>query len=417
MNFEIKEPFLYPWQEDVYTAIKEDNGKGLQYCVKASRQKGKSILAIMALLYFAFKNNNSIGVLVEPTMHQCRRVLKQLIKAVGGETSPIIKSSNATLLEIEFVNGSQIVCKSQEQGEAIRGITVKNSILVLDEAAFLEDDTFFILDPTTDATKSPVLIISTPLFCSGQFYERYMSGRKGSDFVRSFDWCDYDTSALLTPEKLAYYEQNMSPLKFKSEILGEFITEGSYIFGNIGSCIRPANQIPEKPATLAGIDWGGGNGGNSTVLTLINEDREVEECLSWKDFDSVDMVDVLADEINSRGLKRVEVEINSLGRTFYDMLKRKLAPGVLKIFTTTNDSKREIIEELIKAFQKGMISIPDDPKLKRQLQHYAMEKTKTGYTYNGADGVEDDYVMSLAFAYDLCPKVDKPHKKPSFGFA
>ena len=415
LKYDIKFPPLYEWQQDVFADIKADEGKGLTYVVKAKRQAGKSILAIVALEYFAFKNEGSIGYLLEPTLSQSRRVFKQMVKSLGGEESPVIKSSNATLLELELFNGSQVIFKSAEQREALRGATVKNSILVIDEGAFIEDDIYFVLDPIVDATKSPGMIISTPLFLSGEFYERYKRGREGNKFVKSYDWSEYDTSALLDPEKLEYYRENMSPLKFRSEILGEFIEEGSYIFGDIGKCVdskAAANAVP----VYAGIDWGGGDGGNSTVLTLISKDRVVRECLRWKDFDSVDLVDVIAEEIIKRGLKRVQVEKNSIGKTFYDMLKRKVPAGMLKLFITTNDSKREIIEELIKAFQKGTITIPDDPTLKKQLQHYAQEKTKTGYTYNGADGVEDDYVMSLAFAYDLCPKVDKPAGKFEISF-
>lgn len=414
-KYDIKFPPLYEWQQDVFADIKADEGKGLTYVVKAKRQAGKSILAIVALEYFAFKNEGSIGYLLEPTLSQSRRVFKQMVKSLGGEESPVIKSSNATLLELELFNGSQVIFKSAEQREALRGATVKNSILIIDEGAFIEDDIYFVLDPIVDATKSPVMIISTPLFLSGEFYERYKRGREGSKFVKSYDWSEYDTSALLDPEKLEYYRETMSPLKFRSEILGEFIEESSYIFGDIGKCVdskAAANAVP----VYAGIDWGGGDGGNSTVLTLISKDRVVRECLRWKDFDSVDLVDVIAEEIIKRGLKRVQVEKNSIGKTFYDMLKRKVPAGMLKLFITTNDSKREIIEELIKAFQKGTITIPDDPTLKKQLQHYAQEKTKTGYTYNGADGVEDDYVMSLAFAYDLCPKVDKPAGKFEISF-
>lgn len=415
MNLNVKFPPLYEWQQDVFADIKADEGKGLTYVVKAKRQAGKSILAIVALEYFAFKNEGSIGYLLEPTLSQSRRVFKQMVKSLGGEESPVIKSSNATLLELELFNGSQVIFKSAEQREALRGATVKNSILIIDEGAFIEDDIYFVLDPIVDATKSPVMIISTPLFLSGEFYERYKRGREGNKFVKSYNWSEYDTSALLDPEKLEYHRENMSPLKFRSEILGEFIEEGSYIFGDIGKCVdskAAANSVP----VYAGIDWGGGDGGNSTVLTLISKDRVVRECLRWKDFDSVDLVDVIAEEITKRGLKRVQVEKNSIGKTFYDMLKRKVPAGMLKLFITTNDSKREIIEELIKAFQKGTIKIPDDPTLKKQLQHYAQEKTKTGYTYNGADGVEDDYVMSLAFAYDLCPKVDKPAGKFEISF-
>lgn len=415
-NYDIQFPPLYEWQQDVFDEIKASEGTSKTLCIKAKRQVGKSILCIVALEYFAFKNAGSIGYLLEPTLAQSRRVFKQMVKSLGGEDSPVIKSSNSTLLELELFNGSQIIFKSAEQREALRGATVKNSILIIDEGAYIDDDIFFILDPVVDATKSPTLIVSTPLFLSGEFYERYKRGKEGSKFVKSFDWSTYDTSALLDKEKLEYYRENMTPLKFRSEILGEFIEEGSYIFGDIGKCVDNKAAANAEPV-FGGIDWGAGDGGNSTVLTLISRDRVVRECLRWKDFDSVDLVDVIAEEITKRGLTRVEVEKNSIGKVFYDMLKKKLPAGMLKLFVTTNESKREIIEELIKAFQKGTITIPDDPTLRKQLQHYAQEKTKTGYTYNGADGVEDDYVMSLAFAYDLCPKVDKPKGKFEVSFA
>lgn len=416
MNLNVEFPPLYEWQQDVFDEIKASEGTSKTLCIKAKRQVGKSILCIVALEYFAFKNAGSIGYLLEPTLAQSRRVFKQMVKSLGGEDSPVIKSSNSTLLELELFNGSQIIFKSAEQREALRGATVKNSILIIDEGAYIDDDIYFILDPVVDATKSPTLIVSTPLFLSGEFYERYKRGKEGSKFVKSFDWSTYDTSALLDKEKLEYYRENMTPLKFRSEILGEFIEEGSYIFGDIGKCVDNKAAANAEPV-YGGIDWGAGDGGNSTVLTLISRDRVVRECLRWKDFDSVDLVDVLAEEITKRGLTRVEVEKNSIGKVFYDMLKKKLPAGMLKLFVTTNESKREIIEELIKAFQKGTITIPDDPTLRKQLQHYAQEKTKTGYTYNGADGVEDDYVMSLAFAYDLCPKVDKPKGKFEVSFA
>ena len=81
------------------------------------------------------------------------------------------------------------------------------------------------------------------------------------------------------------------------------------------------------------------------------------------------------------------------------MLRRKIRTSIRR-FNTNNQSKRDIIEKLVTAFQKESITIPNDAELIRELQHYAMEKTTKGYTYNGADGVNDDYVISLALAYD-----------------
>lgn len=411
--YEVVEPFLYPWQNDVYSTVKDDNGKGLTYCVKASRQKGKSILAIMVLLYFAFKNANSIGVMVEPVLHQSRRVFKQLVKAVGGEDSPIIKSCNSTLLEVEFINGSQIVFKSQEQGEALRGITVKNSVLVLDEGAYLTDDTYFTLDPVVDATKSPTLVISTPLFESGEFYERYMRGKKGSEFVKSFDWAEYDTSELLSPEKLQYYRENMTEMKFRSEILGEFLTEKSYVFGDFSQCVG----LSEKPARYCGVDWSQGEDNDYTVAVFLDEDCRMTDIKMYKDFSPVELIGALAADINGRdGMKVVNVEKNSMGHVYYDMLKRQVKQGVsVREFNTTNESKRRVIEQLIKAFETGEITILPNNELKRQLQNYGIEKLKNGgYTYNGQNGVHDDAVIALALAYDVAKKTTNKFR---IGFA
>lgn len=415
MSLNVEFPYLYPHQQDVFTAIKEDNGRGRAYVVKAKRQCGKSILAITLLLYFAFKNDGSIGYCLEPTLHQGRLIYKNLINSLGGEESPAIKTSNATLLEVEFINGSRILFRSAEQKQALRGATVKKSILVLDEASFVEDEIIDILLPIVDANKCPVLFLSTPLFESGRFYERYKEGLSKNDFTVSFNWGDYDLSAFLSPEKLEYYRDTLAPLKFKSEILGEFISEGSYIFGDLNPCIQAGGELLGKPA-YAGIDWSAGGGNDYTVLTLMTEKRQVVECLSYKDFDAVDLVEELARIIKEKNLKKVQVELNSIGSVFYDMLKKKLPAGILKGFSTTNESKRRIIEELIKAFQKKSITIPPDRELKKELQHYTMEKTAKGYTYNGADGVNDDYVISLALAYDLCPKVDKPAGKFEISF-
>ena len=68
-------------------------------------------------------------------------------------------------------------------------------------------------------------------------------------------------------------------------------------------------------------------------------------------------------------------------------------------FNTTNESKRRIIEQLITAVQNNKIIIPADEELLKELRMFNIEKTKTGYTYNG-HGAHDDYIMALAFAYD-----------------
>lgn len=388
-------PKLNPWQQDVFDDVKE--GLYDYYVVKAKRQVGKSILAIDVCLYFAFLNI-SIATIIEPTLKQCRRVYKQIIKACGGETSPLIKSANQTLLSIEFFNGSEIIFGSAEQGDALRGMTVKKSILIIDEAAFIDQEIYEIIYPVVDAMHCPVMLISTPLFCSGEFYDKYMQGLQPG-IVKSYDWSTYDTSIYLSAEKLEYYRQNISPLKFKSDYLGQFIAEGSYVFGDFNKCVGECSTgIP----LYGGIDWSSGNDNDYTVLTLMDNKGQVTHIYPFKDFTPTQLVDELVKVIKSfPTLKCVQVETNSIGDVYMDFLKKGLKNGLIRGFTTSNDSKRKIIEQLITAFQNDKVRVPNEPELIKELQHYNIEKTPTGkVTYNGADGVHDDYVLSLAFVFD-----------------
>lgn len=407
---------LFPWQQEVFDAVINDNGAQRTYVCKARRQCGKSVDAVAILLYFAFKQK-SIGTCIEPTLHQSRRIMRSLINAVGGTDSPVIKSANFTLLEVEFVNGSLIVFKSSEQGDALRGITVKHSVLVIDESAFIPTSVFEILYPAVDAMKCPVLMISTPQFEDGEFYDKYVLGMSGDKFTKSFDWSKYDTSALLSPEKLEYYRKTMSPIRFRSEYLAEFITDKSFVFGEFTKCYGYSSKEPK----YAGIDWATGNNEKDdySCMVLMDEDGAMTDIKFFRVIDPMDLVDRFASIINTTpSLQFVSVEQNSIGSVYLSALKRKMKkPAMLKPFLTDNTSKRRIIEQLIQAFAEGSITILEDTKLKEQLQHYQIEETPTGkITYNSASGFNDDAVMALAIAYDTIKKY-RNNKGLSFGFA
>lgn len=392
-------PSLEPWQQPVYDEVHNARGTGNVYVVKSKRQVGKSCLAALLLIEYGLMGK-CISVVVEPTQAQSRRLFKQIADMM--QPTGIVKSANSQLLTMEFSNGSEILFKSAEQRDALRGFTV-SGLLVIDEAAFIQDQIFEILYPTCDANNAPILIISTPLFCSGEFYEQYIRGLSGNAHVKSFDWSQYDTSKYLSQEKLQHYRETISPLKFKSEYLGEFISEGSYIFGDINGCIyTKRNQT--KPV-YAGIDWGAGNGGDWTVMVLMDSQGVVTRIVSFNDLGPVEQIETLAKIIQEYpSIQVVYVEINSIGAVYYDMLRKKVGEKVRK-FNTSNESKRNIIEQLISAFQTSSIAVPYDEELILELQHYTAEKTPKGnLTYNGADGVHDDYVIALALVYEAYMK-------------
>lgn len=385
-------PKLHKHQRVVYDAVINDNGAGNIYVVKSKRQCGKSFLASLILIYFSLNKKDTISMIVEPTLNQSRRIFKDIVKMLEG--SGIIKNANQSLLSIDFINGSEIIFKSAEQYDAIRGYSV-SGILIIDEGAFIVDDVYEILFPVRDAHNSPMLVISTPLFCDGYFYRLFTSTNS-----KSYDWCDYDTSMFLSDEKLEQYRNTLSDLKFRSEYLGQFITDGGYVFKNISKCVLSDSDITGDPVCV-GIDWAVGNDGDDTVLSLLDANANAVEFIRLNNMSPVEQIDTIVNKLNTMPtLKKVVVEQNSIGNVYLDMLKHKFSRhSIITKFNTTNESKRRIIEQLSTAFQNENIHIPNDRELINQLQHYAVEKTKTGYTYNG-QGAHDDYVMSLAMAYD-----------------
>ena len=389
---EIIFPKLHKHQRDVYDAVVNDNGAGDIYVVKSKRQCGKSFVASLILIYFSLNKKDTISMIVEPTLNQSRRIFKDIVKMLDG--SGIIKNANQSLLSIDFINGSEIIFKSAEQYDAIRGYSV-SGILIVDEGAFIRDDVYEILFPVRDAHNSPMLIISTPLFCDGYFYRLFTSTNS-----KSYDWCDYDTSMFLSDEKLEQYRNTLSDLKFRSEYLGLFITDGGYVFRNITKCVLGDSDITGEPVCV-GIDWAVGNDGDDTVLSLLDANANAVDFIRLNNMSPVEQIDTIVNKLNTMpSLKKVVVEQNSIGNVYLDMLKHKYSRhSIVTKFNTTNESKRRIIEQLATAFQNESVHIPNDRELINQLQHYAVEKTKTGYTYNG-QGAHDDYVMSLAMAYD-----------------
>lgn len=393
---------LFPWQNDIINSI-------LKYphdihIAKSKRQTGKSITIETVLMFFAINKTNSCNIAISPTLNQGRKMFKEIKKAVS--VLPVYESSNASTLEINFTNGSSILFKSAEQDDALRGNTV-SGILCIDECAFIKDDIVYQVLPFVDANKAPILITSTPLFKSGVYYDFYMNGVNGVEGFHSIDICDYDTSALLSPEKLEMYRQSVAPQIFRSDYLGQFIEESSEIFGDLKKLCK--GIIHQSKTKVMGVDWStgaldSGKDPDETAIAIMNEFRELEYIEGFSDKDTNQTIDYIINKIIEYGVSKVVVETNSMGRIYIDLLKRKIVQRGIRCqvveFTTTNDSKREIIEDLVVHCNNGTISLIDNKKLFLEMMGFVVKKTPSGkITYeSGSSNIHDDLVLALAFS-------------------
>lgn len=398
----------FPWQSAVHNGIGKYPRSHI-HIVKAKRQIGKSFIIINELLRFSINKSGSVNGCLSPTLNQARKIYKEILKVT--DQSGVIRKKNDSLLEIEFINGSIILFKSAEQKESLRGYTI-SGILCVDEAAYISDEVWSIIKPTTDVHQACILIVSTPKFRMGFFFDLFMMGMAGNPKITSYDLCEFDTSALLPNDQLELYRQMLPKNLFITEYLGEFLDSESVVFGDFKECI--GYEEKDYRDLYIGIDWGSGVGSDDTVLIGLNERNEQVILLYFNNKSTAQQVDYIVQYLEpyKHKIRMVVAETNGIGRPLYDSLRLQLDKKIpMQEFNTTNAEKIRIINRLQVAFEQYQIKLLDDDKQTSELSMYeATVKSNGTVTYNAPIGANDDIVMSLMFAMEARERKNKTGK-------
>lgn len=369
--------------------------------IKSVRQSGKSFLAQMLLIAFAL-TKRCTSAIYEPTLAQARVQFKAIENYFKG--SDIITKANATLLEIEFSNGSTIYFKSTEQSS--RGFTI-DGILILDECAYLSEDEIYATLPLINAHNAPLLIASTPFISDGYYYKMFQKGISSpTDKLKSFDWSkEPEIDRFLTPERKEFYRQTMSRSKYITEVLGEFLSDDGMLFRSIEACTT--DERPEISGKIyIGVDWGSGTENDYTVLAVINDNGAQCSLYRTNNLSPMQQIDwasnIIKDLATKATIAKLTCEANSIGAVYIDALKQKIG-GKIKIteFVTTNKSKQDLVTTLQLALENKDITLLRDDEQLNQLRSYEAQinpRTKN-ISYNGKAGVHDDIVIALMLAY------------------
>ena len=193
--------------------------------------------------------------------------------------------------------------------------------------------------------------------------------------------------------------ESSTQLHFRQEILAQFVDDENSVFRNVGECVADCGRdTPETGHTyVMGVDWGKLN--DFTVLTVL--DITNNKVVKIDRFNKIDynfqlrrlrsLYDVFKPYV-------IVAESNSMGETLIDRLHEANLP--VMAFNTNNKSKDALIQALAIAFERGHITIPDDPQLIGELRAYEAKRLDSGVMkYSAPDGMHDDMVMSLALAW------------------
>jgi hypothetical protein len=350
-------------------------------------------------LYYAINYPDSYNVLVSPVFSQSKKSFMDLAKAAG-PNNVLVSASNASELIMTFKSGSVIRMLSAESGSNLRGFTV-SGLLVIDEAAFIPEDVWTtILRPTTLIRCKKVLFISTPN--GTNWFKKIFDWGLDVDYK---DWASYRITSYDNPyldlDTLELARKTLPEKSYLQEYLGVFLEGGGNVFAGFGQCasLESLQTKPEQGKRYyAGLDLAVAN--DYTVLTVFNQDGDLVDFYRKNKTSWEEIIGEVTDRINHWKCYTV-VEKNSIGSVVAEQLA-KACPNLIEAFTTSNASKKDIIENLKLSFSDKLIRIPKKDVLSvmhMELGIFAYKMLPSGLiSYSAPSGASDDIVMSLAFA-------------------
>jgi phage FluMu gp28-like protein len=344
------------------------------------------------MLFWLLGTNKQKGGWVSPVYSQCKNVFEQMVIVA----KDIIKIHNKADLSITFINGSTLKFLSSDSPDSIRGFRFTH--LILDETAFIKENaiTEAIL-PTLNPTGKKCLMISTPK-SKNHFFTWYNKGLSGSDtisFKIPLTECPYLNEDLINEARLS-----LPDAIFKQEYMAEFSDAGSEVFRGIDevSILNSYNPFNKHERCFIGIDTGISS--DYSVLTVMNEVGIVQNMVRINGENIQVIADRFISVLNSYNIAGGYIETNGIGRAMADLIIPKFRN--IKEFTTTQDSKTQIVRTLIEDIEQQRVELPSKelmPELYKELNIFTYRTTVNGkLSFGHPTGMKDDCVDSLMLA-------------------
>lgn len=398
INFDIE---LTETQENVRNKLLEDDTR-FMVC-KVSRQAGKSVLAEV-LATERLCQAKTYSAYITPTFALAEKIFDEIVQALS--PTGLLKKANASKMLIETVFGSKLKFFSFQNANGIRGFTIKNGYLILDECAFYPDklpdgsDPWGVIFPLIKAhlKQNKCLMISTPNGKRGLFFESYMKAESKQNGWKNYS-ADIYADQLLSEDEIQFIKESMSDIAFRQEFLVEFLDNGLTYFIGFEKCFKKFvyNELSNQ---YIGIDLSS-NGKDRTILTKIDQNNHVKQYVIKGTLDQKYVQ--LADIINkTKNLKVVYIENNGIGAPMINEIKKLVKnKQIIEEFNTTNKTKNEVLAGLaVDIAKEEIIFDSDDKELYSEFSTFTATYSKTGQIkLEALPGFHDDRIMSLGIAH------------------
>lgn len=388
LEIEYERPWLYPAQQRAIFDCVDLNGEPARYgVVEASTKAGKTVGCMAWLVEQAYMRAgiNRNFWWVAPVYPQAKIAFRRIKAGLpAGSFAANEADLKITLLGV----GSTIWFKTGEKPDNLYGEDVYAA--VVDEASRCREDSWIALRSTLTATRGPVRIIGNVKGRANWHYRiarRAESGEPGYSYAKLTAY-DAVAGGVLDAAEIEDAKRALPEQVFRELYLAEPSDDQGNPFGiqHIAACVAPLSE--SRPAAIGidlakSFDW--------TVVIGLDRMGNVCGFERWQGPWEETERRILQLTGNTPTL----VDSTGVGDPIVERLQRKR--GNFTGFKFTSESKQRLMEGLVMAIQQRRIRFPDG-HIRKELENFEYEYTRTGVRYCAPEGVHDDCVMALALA-------------------
>ncbi len=326
------------------------------------------------------------------------KMLAEVWRDVKNVVKPVTQKTSEQDKRLELYGGGVIEFWSLDNPDVARGRKYK--LVVVDEAAMVPNLLYVwdaVLRPTLVDLTGGAWFFSTPKGRNG-FWQLWQRGQDaGEPEWRSWRGPTSENPHIPASEVEAM-RRSMPERIFRQEIEAEFLDDAGGVFRRV---MDAAVLTPRAPVAgrsyVFGVDWA--KYSDFTVITVLDAaSREMVEMDRFNQIDYSVQVSRLKALAGRYRPQTIVAETNSIGEPLIEQLRADGLP--VQGFTTTSQSKQQVIDGLALAFERGELKILNDQVLIGELQAYeSVRLPGGGFRYSAPEGMHDDTVMSLALAY------------------
>lgn len=366
--------------------------------VAAGRRFGKSRVACALCVEELINRPGSHTWWVAPVYSQADGAWADLKTFASAIPGCVVRESDR---QVRYAGG-YVQIKTASDPDTLRGSGL--DFVVLDEAAFMPGSVWFnAIRPALSDRKGRALVISSPNGSGNWFHILWLSGKAGDPEIDSFH---YPTSAnpFIDPKEIEAARHSQPAITFSQEYLAEFTDDSGRVFRGIKDCLYYGRETPhpaERRYLSMGADFG--QMADFTVLTVV--DSSTGRMVDIDRFNQIAW-SIQRDHIQALYEKWkpsvIWAESNSIGSVNIEELHKARLP--IQAFTTTNQSKAEIVQALAYGIETGKLKLPADHPhsevLLAELEAFQAERLPSGrWRYAAPSNLHDDCVMSLALCW------------------